>query len=278
MGTPLSTRHAATASPARLPRRPADAAAAAAREMQQELLRMRFKAHESQQEAALLRYQLAVAREEAEALRQHAADAAAEDVERPVEQRGSLGDGQVPLSPGSQEAPELPPAQLRTLHCAVAAHLLHRGCKLAATVLRQEARLPAGGAAAGAGPGQLEAWYLAAQQLEPEVAERLRLQAECARLQAECADLQARLAAAVQQAEEGRGREQAAAAELEYVRGKAAALEQQLAEQAAAQGDGVDGGGRPRDARTAAAALAEVAACLPGLLPATLVRGRAGEH
>lgn len=207
-------------------------------------------AAERQQELSQLKYELAVAQEELQALRLAAASEAPHQ----------LQEASHCASPDEQQDAGLPPAQLAALERAILAHLRGHGCRLSAMAFRQEAlALGAKQPQPAAPPHQLAQWYTAAQQLGPEAAARQRLEGELAAALQQLDETQAAL-------QESRQQHQAAAAELDFVRGRARALEQQLSAQAP--------GDLPRAPLDAAATLSEVAACLARVLPSTLVSSR----
>ena len=258
-------------------------------------------AHERQQKLSLLQYELAVAQEDLATLRQQRALGGAESgpqsggrVEQPAAGNAAAAGA------GSGDGSELAPAELRSLHRAVLAHLYSQGLKLAAMTLSKEAQLPPAAAAASpaAAPGggsQLVGWYLAAQQLGPETAQRRQLERQTEEQGQQLAQLQREL-------EASRKAEQAAAAELEFVRGKLGFLQDQMAQQAQHAQQPQQGSQQqqqqqqgmqqypagaaqehPPQQQTpaftavgAAGALVEVAACMPRVLPNLLINKRDG--
>lgn len=270
-------------------------------------------AHQRQQELSQARYELALAREQLAALsgggaRQEAA----------AEQQGAAGAPPQLQQPGGGPRPttckdeeedagaQLSPAQLRALHGAVLAHLQAQGFRVAALSLSKEAQLPPPRGADSQAPSaaaSLAGMYAAAQQLAAQSARLRDLEVQ--------AEQQGReLAAARQLLEESRGREAAAAAEVDFLRGRLAAMEQaqqaQQAQQVQQQRDeeqqrqqappagqqpppgqappAPSGEGAERGATLAfgslgaTGALEEVAACMPRVLPNVLINKREGKQ
>ena len=181
-------------------------------------------AHERQQQLSQIQYELAVAKEDLAALRaQLAAQQAQQQGEQTPPQQAVGGEAAYGAGAASgAESRQLMMPQLAVLNRAVLAHLQAHGYQLAALSLSKEAALPAAAAAAATATacapagGQLVAWYCAAQDAAT-AATAAQAAEECAR------KAEAALAAS-------RGREEAATAELEFVRRKLCSMEQQAAE------------------------------------------------
>ncbi|KAL4419122.1 hypothetical protein ABPG77_004514 [Micractinium sp. CCAP 211/92] len=233
-------------------------------------------AHERQQQLSQAQYELSLAREQLAALAVERTSAEQETASALPTARANGG------LPSYHDA-QLSPAQLRTLHGAVLAHLQAHGFKVAAVSLSKEARLAGGAAAAPAPAASLAGMYAAAQQLEAQSTRLHELEAQ--------AERQAReLAAARHELEETRGKEAVAAAELEFLRGKLPSLEQALEqaqeqqqqEQQQQQRDDQRKGQQGQQEQQpqasqrlgAAGALVEVAACMPRVLPNLLINKR----
>ena len=187
-------------------------------------------AHERQQKLSLLQYELAVAQEDLASLRQQRAAGGADSSPQSGVGLEHPAGGTAAAGADSGDGTELAPAELRSLHRAVLAHLHSQGLKLAAMTLSKEAQLPPAAAAASpaaipGGGSQLASWYLAAQQLGSEAAQRRQLEQQAEEQGQQLAQVQREL-------EASRKAEQAAAAELEFVRGKLGFLQDQLAQQA----------------------------------------------
>ena len=185
-------------------------------------------AHERQQQLSQIQYELAVTKEDLAALRaQLAAQQAQQQGEQTPPQQAVGGEAAYGAGAASgAETRQLTMPQLAVLNRAVLAHLQAHGYQLAALSLSKEAALPAAAAAAAAAAatatagapagGQLVAWYCAAQGAATAAA--------AAQAAEECASkAEAALAAS-------RGREEAATAELEFVKHKLCSMEQQAAE------------------------------------------------
>ncbi len=237
-------------------------------------------AHERQQQLSQAQYELSLAREQLAALAVERTSAEQETASALPTARANGG------LPSYHDA-QLSPAQLRTLHGAVLAHLQAHGFKVAAVSLSKEARLAGGAAAAPAPAASLAGMYAAAQQLEAQSTRLHELEAQ--------AERQAReLAAARHELEETRGKEAFAAAELEFLQGKLPSLEQALEqaqeqqqqEQQQQQRDDQQKGQQGQQEQQpqasqrlgAAGALVEVAACMPRVLPNLLINKREGER